>query len=551
MSVRPHGLGHAAAGLNGPAGQGASSSGHAATGRIPMRILVLEGTPGAVSVAAAETSEWSCRRVGSTAEAIALAQDGSFDAILLEPRPLPASCATIKTLRGTCGKNRLSLPIIVMMPHPAPSAAPLLDSGADDAVAACCPQDELIARFRAARRRAGGFATAQLRFGPLSLEPHSRRATLYDATLPVTPREFNLLEILVLRGERVITKAALFDRLYGMEDGPDEKALDVVVCRLRKKLAGAGAPNLIGTAWGTGYRLCDPNPLASRIALAALVSAAALAIPVSGHAREMPAGICEIAGLQAERALGLPPGLLLAIGRVESGRRDRASGATLAWPWSINVEGQDRIAETAPEAIGVVKTLQAQGHRSLDVGCFQINLMYHPTAFATLEDAFDPARNALYAAGFLSALHARLGTWPDAVAAYHSANADKGLPYRDRVLRQWTGGGITEVASNAGQPPASFQVWIPGAAPATAAPRSQLPKIQMPTEKIRAGLSQNNEKTMEMIDAIKTLKALATDRKGVTAVEYAVIAGVLVTAVAAAFNALGTSLTTYLGGLKL
>ena len=90
------------------------------------------------------------------------------------------------------------------------------------------------------------------------------------------------------------------------------------------------------------------------------------------------------------------------------------------WPWTINAEGTGRFFESKAEAIAAVEALQARGVRSIDVGCMQVNLMHHPHAFASLDEAFDPQANAAYGARFLSALHHDLGAWPAATAAYHS-----------------------------------------------------------------------------------------------------------------------------------
>ena len=67
----------------------------------------------------------------------------------------------------------------------------------------------------------------------------------------------------------------------------------------------------------------------------------------------------------------------------------------------------------------------------------QVNLMYHPDAFTSLEDAFDPASNARYAARFLQQLYARTGTWPAAASGYHSLNAEFGGPYGRKVMAIW------------------------------------------------------------------------------------------------------------------
>ena len=114
--------------------------------------------------------------------------------------------------------------------------------------------------------------------------------------------------------------------------------------------------------------------------------------------------LCRSAVAAAERGSGIPAHLLAAISRVESGRRDPATGAVHPWPWTVNAEGQGVFYDTKAEAVAAVRAMQASGVRSIDVGCGQINLMHHPDAFPNLELAFDPQANAAYAAQFLKAL---------------------------------------------------------------------------------------------------------------------------------------------------
>jgi Transglycosylase SLT domain len=149
-----------------------------------------------------------------------------------------------------------------------------------------------------------------------------------------------------------------------------------------------------------------------------------------------PFGLCEQAAARAETAWGLPGGLLPALARVESGRPD-AAGVVRPWPWTIDVDGQGRLFATKEDAVAAVRALQAGGVHSIDIGCLQVNLMHHPGAFPTLEAAFDPAANALYAARFLAALHARDDDWAHAIAAYHSETQRLGSSYRARVLAIW------------------------------------------------------------------------------------------------------------------
>jgi hypothetical protein len=157
------------------------------------------------------------------------------------------------------------------------------------------------------------------------------------------------------------------------------------------------------------------------------------------------AAACQQAGLEAERKSDLPPGLLHAIGIVESGRLDPITGRRAAWPWTINANGAGRLFESMPQALTATRALLQRGTASVDVGCFQINLLQHPTAFASLEEAFDPSANAAYAARFLLLLRTRTGSWENAIAAYHSATPELGSAYRDNVLASLTDAGKASI----------------------------------------------------------------------------------------------------------
>jgi hypothetical protein len=145
---------------------------------------------------------------------------------------------------------------------------------------------------------------------------------------------------------------------------------------------------------------------------------------------------CRAAIRAAEAAAGIPEHLMAAIGRVESGRLG-ADGRVNPWPWSINAEGTDYVYDSKPEVIRAVQALQAKGVRSIDVGCMQVNLLHHPRAFASLEEAFDPVANARYAARFLLELKGQTGSWDKATAWYHSATPELGEPYQRKVMAVW------------------------------------------------------------------------------------------------------------------
>lgn len=187
-----------------------------------------------------------------------------------------------------------------------------------------------------------------------------------------------------------------------------------------------------------------------------------------------PGQQCRRAIRAAEQAAAIPNQLMAAIARVESGRRE-PDGSVNPWPWSINAEGADHIFDTKAEAVAAVRALQQQGVRSIDTGCMQVNLLHHPDAFASLEDAFDPAINAAYAARFLVQLRAQTGDWPTAAAWYHSATPDLGAEYARKVMAVWP-----EEQAHGG-PAAPLRAWggvAPSGAAAQAVPaRSTVAKL--------------------------------------------------------------------------
>lgn len=144
---------------------------------------------------------------------------------------------------------------------------------------------------------------------------------------------------------------------------------------------------------------------------------------------------CQAAIAAVERTAPVPPQLLSAIARTESGRP--MGGRAVAWPWTLNVAGTGHFYASATEAISAVETFRAAGVQSIDVGCMQVNLQHHPSAFPSLHAALDPQTNVAYAARFLSSLHGELGTWPQAAAAYHSRTPERAAVYGQRVMRAW------------------------------------------------------------------------------------------------------------------
>jgi hypothetical protein len=147
--------------------------------------------------------------------------------------------------------------------------------------------------------------------------------------------------------------------------------------------------------------------------------------------------LCTQAIASVEHELNLPHHLLFSIGLVESGRRDPDTGRVEPWPWAMDAGGTGRSYDDERDVISTVAALGQSGVRSIDVGCLQVNLAWHPTAFASLDEAFDPYANARYAGLFLQQLFRQTGSWAAAVAAYHSRTPSLGSPYSDRVMAVW------------------------------------------------------------------------------------------------------------------
>jgi two-component system OmpR family response regulator/two-component system response regulator QseB len=124
-----------------------------------------------------------------------------------------------------------------------------LDLGADDYVLKPFDLDEIAARLRALVRRAHGHPEPLLTLGEIELNPASRSVTRAGQAVDLTPREFDLLHLLLENADRVLTRRSLEEQLYTWNDAVDSNALEVHIHHLRKKLGN----DLIRTVRGVGY----------------------------------------------------------------------------------------------------------------------------------------------------------------------------------------------------------------------------------------------------------------------------------------------------------
>ena len=136
----------------------------------------------------------------------------------------------------------------------------------------------------------------------------------------------------------------------------------------------------------------------------------------------------------AEGRHGTAPGLLGAIARAESGRPVPPLPGLQPWPWAVNADGAAYYFDSKAVAVAWVRLALARGVQQVDVGCMQINLQSHPGAFGSLEEAFEPASNADYAARYLTELREEAaGNWYVATGWYHSHTPVLAADYRERV----------------------------------------------------------------------------------------------------------------------
>jgi hypothetical protein len=133
----------------------------------------------------------------------------------------------------------------------------------------------------------------------------------------------------------------------------------------------------------------------------------------------------------------MPPKILAALSLAETGRWHAGGNVSLAWPWTVMSGTYARYLSDKASAIAEVERLQAKGICNIDVGRMQVNPRYHPDAFATLEDAFDPDTNAMYAADFFVDRHEETHSWTRSIERYHSATLERDRVYRRKVEKLW------------------------------------------------------------------------------------------------------------------
>ena len=157
-----------------------------------------------------------------------------------------------KEVLGRLRRRRTRTPVLVLTARSGvDDKVGLLDQGADDYLVKPFDFRELEARCRALLRRPQGMAASAVEFGNLVFDNGAKRVSVDGATVELSAREFRLLELLLANLGRVLSKDALLDQLFGLDDAVAPNAVELYVSRLRRKLERSAVK--IRTLRGLGY----------------------------------------------------------------------------------------------------------------------------------------------------------------------------------------------------------------------------------------------------------------------------------------------------------
>lgn len=186
-------------------------------------------------------------------EGEAMARLNSYDAIVLDRMmPRKDGLDVLRDLR----RDGITTPILLL------TALDGVDEkvrgfgiGADDYLTKPFALAELAARLEALTRRHHGQADSIIRIGPLEIDIAAKSVLRDGESIPLTAREFSLLECLARRPGQVLSRSQIEERIYSETDSPLSNAVDAAIYSLRRKLSPVGTPSLIQTRRGLGYVL--------------------------------------------------------------------------------------------------------------------------------------------------------------------------------------------------------------------------------------------------------------------------------------------------------
>ena len=221
-----------------------------------MRVLLVEDEPNAAHVLAKGLREqtYAVDVAGDGETAIFQAGTTDYDAVILDVMlPIKDGFAVCRAIR----ESGCAVPILMLTARDAVDARiEGLDSGADDYLVKPFDFGELLARLRALIRRGRlPMLPERLVAGALAIETRSHRVRLDNKDVPLTAKEYALLEYLVRRAGDVVSRADIAEHVWDEHYDPVSNVVDVYVQRLRRKLDQPGRDSLIRTRRGEGYQL--------------------------------------------------------------------------------------------------------------------------------------------------------------------------------------------------------------------------------------------------------------------------------------------------------
>ncbi len=225
-----------------------------------MRILIVEDESDMARLIRRDLGRmgFACDVSPHLAHAFEALRSNPYHLVLLDRRlPDGDGAQAIPTIRAL----RPGVGILMVSAIDAPKEkAKVLDGGADDYISKPFDPEELGARVRARLRVPIGETLPPIHAGALSLDVARRQISLKGSPFLVHKREFDLLAELMMRVNCVVSRATLFDAIYGFDDERQSCAFDSVISRLRRRLLEAEAQVEIHLVRGRGYILMESHP---------------------------------------------------------------------------------------------------------------------------------------------------------------------------------------------------------------------------------------------------------------------------------------------------